>query len=346
MKGCQETGETCQVLASAVRAGLPSLRELDLRLNELHYTAANVLLTSMTSPQCQLETLRLKRCGLTYQYCEALASVLESGVACLRELDLSDNDLDDHAIQRLASGLTSSNCALKTLRLEQCSLMADSCPGLASTLCSTHCPLTELVLSRNSLQDSGVEALCQGLESPNCKLETLRLSFCCVSERGCMAVAAALTSRPSCLRALDLSYNHPGDAGMRALRAKEQDPNCHLTTVNFDHGGIYCLTTELRKYACMLSFNPDTMQSELSLSEDSRSVSCGAEVHRYPDRPERFALCPQLLCAEPLSGRRFYWEAEWSGSRALAGVSYGRLERKTAADVSGLGAGATSWALE
>ncbi|XP_076142890.1 NACHT, LRR and PYD domains-containing protein 3-like isoform X2 [Alosa pseudoharengus] len=346
MKGCQETGETCEVLASALRAGLPSLRELDLSLNEFEYTAANVLLTSMTSPQCQLETLRLKRCGLTYRHCEALASVLESGAACLRELDLSDNDLDDHAVERLSSGLMSANCALRTLRLKQCCLTVDACAGLTSALCSTHCPLTELDLSCNTLQDSGVVVLCQGLESPNCKLETLRLSFCCVSERGCIAVAAALTSRPACLRALDLSYNHPGDAGMRALRAREQDPNCHLMTVNFDHGGIYCLTTELRKYACMLSFNPDTMQSELSLSEDSRSVACVAEVHPYPDRPERFTLCPQLLCTEPLFGRRFYWEAEWSGSKVLVGVSYERLERKAAADVSGLGANASSWALE
>ncbi|KAG5278191.1 hypothetical protein AALO_G00096220 [Alosa alosa] len=102
------SGDGCEVLASALRAGLPSLRELDLSLNEFEYTTANVLLTSMTSPQCQLETLRRKRCGLTYRHCEALASVLESGAACLRELDLSDNDLDDHAVERLSSGLMST----------------------------------------------------------------------------------------------------------------------------------------------------------------------------------------------------------------------------------------------
>ncbi|XP_042561086.1 ribonuclease inhibitor-like [Clupea harengus] len=345
MKGCHEMGRTCEVLASAVSCSLPNLRELDLSHNELDYAGASKLLTSMTSPQCQLETLRLKRCCLTCQHCELLASVLKSGTAHLKELDLSDNDLDDPMIESLSSGLTSPHCALKTLRLKQCGLTEDSCPGLAAILSADHCPLTELDLSCNVLQDSGVEVISEGLTSPNCKLESLRLSFCCISEPGCVSMAAALTSRPACLKELDLSYNHPGDAGTRALRARVQDPNCHLTLVNFDHGGLFCLTTELGKYACSLSFDPGTLHPELSLSEDKSSATCRGEVHTYPDRPERFTLCPQVLCAEPLSGR-CYWEAEWSGCKALLGAAYKCIERKGSADVSGIGANGSSWALE
>lgn len=96
----------------------------------------------------------------------------------------------------------------------------------------------------------------------------------------------------------------------------------------------------------MLSFNLDTMQSELSLSEDKRSVTCSAKSHPYPDCPERFTLCPQVLCAEPLSEHHYYWEVEWTGNKALIGVAYESLERKGAASVSGLGATASSWALE
>ena len=68
-------------------------------------------------------------------------------------------------------------------------------------------------------------------------------------------------------------------------------------------------------------------------------------MHTYPDRPERFTLCPQVLCAEPLSGR-CYWEAEWSGCKALLGAVYKCIERKGSADVSGIGANGSSWALE
>ncbi|KAG5278193.1 hypothetical protein AALO_G00096240 [Alosa alosa] len=65
---------------------------------------------------------------------------------------------------------------------------------------------------------------------------------------------------------------------------------------------------------------------------------------RTPTGPRGSPCAPS--CSVPGRCSDAYWEAEWSGSKVLVGVSYERLERKAAADVSGLGANASSWALE
>ena len=51
------------------------------------------------------------------------------------------------------------------------------------------------------------------------------LSGCLITEEGCASLAEAVTSNPSHLRELDLSYNHPGDSGVKLLRAALKDPH-------------------------------------------------------------------------------------------------------------------------
>ncbi|KAL2086279.1 hypothetical protein ACEWY4_017338 [Coilia grayii] len=55
---------------------------------------------------------------------------------------------------------------------------------------------------------------------------------------------------------------------------------------------------EERTDACELTLDINTTHPELKLSEDNRSVTKGD----YPDRPQRFDVCPQLLCAQGHTG--------------------------------------------
>uniref|UniRef100_UPI003AADE54A ribonuclease inhibitor-like n=1 Tax=Centroberyx gerrardi TaxID=166262 RepID=UPI003AADE54A len=182
-----------------------------------------------------------------------------------------------------------------------------SCEALASVLSSQSSSLRELDLSNNDLWVSGVKLLSAGLGSPHCKLETLRLSGCLLTEEGCASLASALSSNPSHLRELDLSYNHPRDSGVKLLSAGLEDPHWRLDTLSVDHGGVQMLKPGLRKYACELTLDPNTANRNLFLSEDNRKVTFVGEEQPYPDHPERFDFCCQLLCRNGLTGR-CYWE--------------------------------------
>ena len=52
-----------------------------------------------------------------------------------------------------------------------------------------------------------------------------------------------------------------------------------------------------------LTLDPNTSHRDLSLSEDNRKVTWVEEDQSYPDHPERFDFCYQLLGREALTGR-------------------------------------------
>ncbi|XP_036377998.1 NACHT, LRR and PYD domains-containing protein 12-like [Megalops cyprinoides] len=225
---CRVTERGCVSLASALHSNPSHLRELDVSYNHPGDSGLRALSAGLEDPNCKLEALRLNRCNLSKECCEALASAISSNSSHLKELDLSDNDLQDSGVELLSAGLGNPHCKLETLRLNRCNLSKECCEGLASAISSNSSSLRELDLSDNELQDSGVELLSAGLGNPHCKLETLRLSGCQVTWRSCVSLASALRSNPSHLRELDLSYNHPGDSGVRVLSAGLEDPNCKL----------------------------------------------------------------------------------------------------------------------
>ncbi|XP_050959608.1 ribonuclease inhibitor-like [Labeo rohita] len=219
-----------------------------------------------------------------------------------------------------------------------CNLTAHSCESLFSNF------LRELDLSNNDLQDSGVKHLSDGLKSPNCQLEILRLSGCMVTEKGCRLVFSALSLNPSHLRELDLSYNHPGDSGVKLLTEKLLDSTCSLDKLNVDHGGESRITAGLKKYACYLTLDPNTANTELRLSEENRKVTRVEEYQSYPDHPDRFDVC-QVLCRESVCGR-CYWEIEWSGDDGVfISVSYKSIRRMGVGDGCLFGYNDQSWSL-
>ncbi|XP_056228113.1 tripartite motif-containing protein 16 isoform X1 [Seriola aureovittata] len=104
------------------------------------------------------------------------------------------------------------------------------------------------------------------------------------------------------------------------------------------------IRTDFLRYSCKMSFDPNTVYKELVLSDGNQKVTRKKTVQFYQDHPERFDGFSQVLCKEPLTGFRFYWEAEWGGEFSI-GVAYKSISRKGKNSHSLLGYNDKSWSL-
>ncbi|KTG32380.1 hypothetical protein cypCar_00048039, partial [Cyprinus carpio] len=158
--------EACQFVSGIVGKNPLLLRELNLSEHELGDTRVNQISALLQDKHCKLNTLILRKCGLTEESCSALATVLRSNPS-LKELDMSNNNLQDSGIKKLQNGLENTNCSLQKLRLSDCSITEEGYKALASALRSNPSHLIELDLTGNDPGQSGVKELNDLLQDPN-----------------------------------------------------------------------------------------------------------------------------------------------------------------------------------
>ncbi|XP_039887206.1 NACHT, LRR and PYD domains-containing protein 12-like isoform X8 [Simochromis diagramma] len=270
---CGLSGTHCEVVASALKSIPSHLTELDMSENKLQDSAVKLLCAGLESPNCRLETLRLKGCGLSEISCDYLAAALKSNPSHLRELDLGNdywsstkNKLQDPGVKHLCGFLESPGCKLETLRLGGCGLSDIGLDYLAAALKSNPSYPTEVDLSGtySNLKDTGVKHLCDFRENPRCRFETLRLWSCGLSEISCDYLAAALKSNPSHLRQLDLSHNYKlQDPGVKHLCGFLESPGCKLETLRLRRCGLSDIGLDY--LAAALKSNP-SYPTEVDLS--------------------------------------------------------------------------------
>ncbi|KAE8290516.1 Tripartite motif-containing protein 16 Estrogen-responsive B box protein [Larimichthys crocea] len=98
------------------------------------------------------------------------------------------------------------------------------------------------------------------------------------------------------------------------------------------------------KYACEITLDPNTANTDLLLSEGNRKVTVMSQPQSYSSHPGRFTYWSQVLSKESLTGR-CYWEVECRGGGGYIAVAYKSISRVGTSNKCGFGNNNKSWAL-
>ncbi|XP_045919954.1 protein NLRC3-like [Micropterus dolomieu] len=125
------------------------------------------------------------------------------------------------------------------------------------------------------------------------------------------------------------------------LDLKDKEHTLNLNSV--EHGGSDRIQPGFKKYACELTWDPNTAHKNLLLSEGNRKVTWVKEEQPHHHHQERFDQCQRVLCEQGLDGR-CYWEVEVFGLFSV-GVTYRGADKEGKWDDFKLGHNDKSWCL-
>ncbi|XP_056600311.1 tripartite motif-containing protein 16-like isoform X2 [Triplophysa dalaica] len=100
---------------------------------------------------------------------------------------------------------------------------------------------------------------------------------------------------------------------------------------------------EFLQYFRQFTLDSNTVNRCLLLSDGDRKATDTNIHQQYPDHPERFEYCAQVLGKESVNGC-CYWEVEWSGNAGVyISVAYKTISRKSNEDESSFERSNQSW---
>uniref|UniRef100_A0A8C7WYF4 Uncharacterized protein n=1 Tax=Oryzias sinensis TaxID=183150 RepID=A0A8C7WYF4_9TELE len=221
LESCSLSKISCEALGLALKKNPSNLTELDLTFNNLQDSGVLHLCGFLESPDCRLQTLRLKDCSLSEISCQALVSALKNNPSNLTELDLSQDNLQDSGVLRLCGFLESPDCKLQTLRSD-----------FRFHMCSDKYDV--LTHSDQKCPDSDLQQLVAKLSADICS--GFRLNQCSLSKTSCASLVSALKSNPSHLTELDLNWNNLQSSDVQQLQDLVESPNSKLQTLRSVEG--------------------------------------------------------------------------------------------------------------
>uniref|UniRef100_A0A8C7WXN5 NLR family CARD domain-containing protein 3-like n=1 Tax=Oryzias sinensis TaxID=183150 RepID=A0A8C7WXN5_9TELE len=329
-----------------------SLRSGRLSTDKLSPAQWSALVFILLSSEEDMEVFDLKKYSASEEALLRLLPVIKASNKallsdCNLNLDLSNNNLQDSGMKLLSAGLESPHCELETLSLSGCLITEEGCASLASALNSNPSYLRELDLSYNHPGEAGLMLLSAALEDPHKRLETLRYGETYKFRWGRLkgvhesAEGKKLFLCLEVLVLMDLSLL-PEGKGSAAVQ-----PACPRVLETYRSWMEDCSQSPSQlsaQYAAVcLSFDPNTVNRNLKLSENNKKVTFEKELQSYPDHPDRFDVCHQLLCRDGLTGR-CYWEVEWTDF-VYVSVSYRGIRRKGDSHDCMFGWNSQSWSL-
>ncbi|XP_053274653.1 E3 ubiquitin/ISG15 ligase TRIM25 isoform X2 [Pleuronectes platessa] len=103
--------------------------------------------------------------------------------------------------------------------------------------------------------------------------------------------------------------------------------------------------SDLLKFASGLMLDRKTAHKRILVTEECTKASVTDEQANYPNCPQRFVVCSQVLTSKGFSSGRHYWEVRLSCNNFIGiGLAYSSIDRK--GSTSRLGRNAQSWCVE